>query len=260
MAVPGPSAAGQGRGGGSFEETPGAPLMGDHPEMVQCRHCESNAVLKRAGSDAWVQCDSCGSLYELVEEGRAEERPAMAETPRKTAWTFVREILRSHPVLLAFGLAIALAVVVLSRLTASVTSQGLLIRMAPSGATTLVGGRWHGKARELEGPDDHGYFKQKHTYATDLLFDKREGDGVQFSGSFSADATPEVAKREFSGHATIRGDHADLHFSTRGKEGLASSGMMLLHFYPSGPRAEGFYVSTNLKENTMVFGWIELQR
>jgi hypothetical protein len=236
--------------------------MGDRPEMVRCRQCESTAVVKRAGSDAWVQCDSCGSLYELVEEGKTEEQPVMSGTPRRTAWKFVREVLRSHPLLLAFGLASALAMVVLSRLTASVSSQGLLIRMAPSGATTtLVGGRWHGKARELEGPDEHAFFKLKHTYAANLLFTSQDGDSIQLSGSLSVEATPEVAKREISGHGMMSGaDHTQLHYLTRTKEGMVSSGMMYLHFYASDPRAEGFYIGSSVKGDGMICGWIELQR
>jgi hypothetical protein len=238
--------------------------MSDRAEMVRCRHCESNAVVKRAGSDAWVQCDSCGSLYELVEEGKAEDRPVMSGTPRRTAWKFVRELLRKHPVLPAAGLAIAAAVLVvkLSGLTVSVTSQGLLIAIAPSAsAKTRVEGRWHGTARELEGPDDQGFFKLKHTYATNLLFTNGYGDSILLSGSFSVDAAPEVAKREISGHGMMSGaDHTELHYLTRTKEGMVSSGMMYLHFYASDPRAEGFYIASSVKGNGMICGWIDLQR
>jgi hypothetical protein len=153
-------------------------------------------------------------------------------------------------------------VVKIAGLTASVTSQGLLIQMAPSGATTrLVRGRWHGKARELEGPDEHGFFKLKHTYAANLLFTSQDGDSIQLSGSLSVEATPEVAKREISGHGMMSGaDHTQLHYLTRTKEGMVSSGMMYLHFYASDPRAEGLYIASSVKGDGMICGWIELQR
>ncbi len=122
-----------------------------------------------------------------------------------------------------------------------------------------VFGSWRGEAYDLEHPGED--LKALHKYDLTMILEK-SGDNIKIRGrckTCDIKSGEPIWERDLDGSGIVHNEYVKLFYNLVDNIGH-SYGVILIHFFPTGDKADGYFLGRRSAEDDVVFGRIKLTR
>lgn len=125
---------------------------------------------------------------------------------------------------------------------------------------SLISGAWKGTAKDIQRIDSP--VKPLHTYQIHHAKFEVTNAEVKLEASYSITSPKGETERGISGIGKVYGEYLNVTYEVRTSAvpGGLGYGVMLLHFAPSGSRADGHFLTRSMKDDGIIFGEIHFER